>query len=277
MRTRSAILAAAVMASTCGTAAAQLAGGSADPLTGRTVPSAPPPFSIGAGAAILPDYEGSDDYTLLPALSVRAAGFAGDETFVNINGLRLRSNLLPDEHWRLGVIGGYLDDYDDVDDSRVQDLRGVDKAVLFGLTAAYDFLAGWTNDLLVEVDAQYDIWEGNGGTVTPRFSYSRMFPGFILAEVSVSTTWASQDYMSERFGISGDDASRSGLDAYDADDGFKDVGLSLNVTVPLSESFSVTGFGAYSRLLGDAADSPIVDDRGDEGQLVGGVLLNYSF
>lgn len=277
MRTGTAMLTAAAMAWTCGSAAAQVAGGAEDPLTGRTVPSAPPPFSIGAGAAFLPDYEGSDDYTLLPALSLRASGFAGDGTFVSINGLRLRSNLLPDEHWRLGVIGGYLDDYDDVDDDRVQDLKGVDEAVLFGLTAGYDFLAGWTNDLLVEVDAQYDIREGNGGTVTPRLSYGRMFPGFILAEASLSATWASQDYMSERFGISNSDASRSGLDAYDADDGFKDVSLSLNVTVPLSESFSVTGFGAYSRLLDDAADSPIVDDRGDEGQLVGGVLLNYSF
>jgi outer membrane scaffolding protein for murein synthesis (MipA/OmpV family) len=39
----------------------------------------------------------------------------------------------------------------------------------------------------------------------------------------------------------------------------------------------LTGLAAYSRLLGDAEDSPIVDDRGSANQLLGGVLLNYTF
>ncbi|MFN2408806.1 MAG: MipA/OmpV family protein, partial [Halomonas sp.] len=32
-----------------------------------------------------------------------------------------------------------------------------------------------------------------------------------------------------------------------------------------------------SRLTGDAADSPIVKDEGDETQVMGGALINYHF
>jgi outer membrane scaffolding protein for murein synthesis (MipA/OmpV family) len=34
---------------------------------------------------------------------------------------------------------------------------------------------------------------------------------------------------------------------------------------------------AYKRLLGDAADSPVVDDEGDPNQFVGAMLLIYRF
>jgi outer membrane protein len=33
----------------------------------------------------------------------------------------------------------------------------------------------------------------------------------------------------------------------------------------------------YTRLLGDAADSPVTDDVGDENQMFGGLLINYTF
>ena len=35
--------------------------------------------------------------------------------------------------------------------------------------------------------------------------------------MGVETTWASDDYMKAYFGVDGSDASRSGLDEYDAD------------------------------------------------------------
>jgi outer membrane scaffolding protein for murein synthesis (MipA/OmpV family) len=39
----------------------------------------------------------------------------------------------------------------------------------------------------------------------------------------------------------------------------------------------VSVLGRYARLLEDAADSPVVDDRGDENQLAAGVLANFLF
>ena len=37
------------------------------------------------------------------------------------------------------------------------------------------------------------------------------------------------------------------------------------------------GILRYTRLVGDAEDSPVVDDEGDENQFFGGVLVKYSF
>jgi outer membrane scaffolding protein for murein synthesis (MipA/OmpV family) len=37
------------------------------------------------------------------------------------------------------------------------------------------------------------------------------------------------------------------------------------------------GLATYKRLVGDAADSPVVEDEGSENQLTGGVLVFYKF
>jgi outer membrane protein len=44
-----------------------------------------------------------------------------------------------------------------------------------------------------------------------------------------------------------------------------------------TEAWSLTGLAAYSRLFSQAADSPIVDDEGNENQFLAGLLVNYSF
>ena len=48
-------------------------------------------------------------------------------------------------------------------------------------------------------------------------------------------------------------------------------------TYRVAEAWSLTGIVGYSRLFSEASDSPIVDDEGDENQLVGGLLVNYAF
>ncbi len=231
---------------------------------------------LGAGAALAPDYEGSDDYGLVPAWNLRAGDLFHPETFVQISGLSLRSNLLADDHFRIGVSGRYVEDYDDVDDRRVNDVD-VDETLLFGLTFGYDFQRGSRNDAALELDAQYDILDANGGILTPRFRWRKPVAQRMALESTASATWASEDHMDNRFGIGGQDARRSGLDRHDADAGFKNATLTGALSYQLNPSWSVTGIAAFTRMLGDAEDSPIVDDRGTPNQLVGGFLLNLMF
>jgi MipA family protein len=234
-------------------------------------------LTVGLGAAFAPDYEGSDDYAFVPVWNLRVGNFYHPETFVQLTGLQLRSNLIPSDHWRFGVSGRFLPDYEDVDDDKVEDLGDVDDTLLFGVTLGYDFISGRQQDLTLELDAQYDVVEGNGGVLTPRLRWRQPMAQRMLFESTLSATWASEDYMSNRFGISSGDAARSGLETHDADEGFKNATASASLTYRLTEGLSLTGLAAYSRLLGDAEDSPIVDDRGSANQLLGGVLLNYTF
>jgi outer membrane protein len=61
---------------------------------------------------------------------------------------------------------------------------------------------------------------------------------------------------------------------YDIDSGFKDVFLGVAASVPLGDRWSLKLAGRYAHLLGDAADSPIVEA---ESQWSGGVGLTYRF
>ena len=113
--------------------------------------------------------------------------------------------------------------------------------------------------------------------LTPRLRWRHPLAQRLLFESTLQASWADEDYMENRFGISGGDADRSGLDTHDADEGFKNASVSGSLTYQLSQKLSLTGLAAFSRLLGDAEDSPIVDDQGSANQLLGGVLLNYTF
>jgi outer membrane protein len=83
--------------------------------------------------------------------------------------------------------------------------------------------------------------------------------------------------MSSYFGIDAADAARSGLDQFNADEGFKDVSVGGALTYSFLERWSVAVLGSYTRLIGDAEDSPVVDDVGDANQFFGGALINYRF
>ncbi len=83
--------------------------------------------------------------------------------------------------------------------------------------------------------------------------------------------------MSTYFDVSAADAAASGLSTFSAESGLKDVGVGLMGIVHLSLNWHVGGAPFYKRLLGDAADSPVVDDAGDANQIFAGLSLLYTW
>jgi outer membrane protein len=244
----------------------------ADPGAGRGFT-----LTLGAGAGIAPDYEGSDDYEAVPFWNLRAGNLYHPETYVQVLGVRLLSNFLPHDHWRLGIAGQFIREQDDVEDDRVDELKSVDASVMLGLIAGYDILPTLQNDLVLEVEGRQDVSGDNGFLGTIRGRYGHLFAERWRFDALVATTWASEDYMSSYFGIDAGDAARSGLDQFNADEGFKEVAFGASLTWRFLERWSVTGTGTYTRLLGDAEESPVVTDRGDEDQIFAGALINYRF
>ena len=235
-------------------------------------------YTLGAGIGVAPDYEGSDDYKIVPLWNLRVNNLYDPNTFVQLIGPRLRSNFIPDPHWRFGLDAQYIKKRDHhVEDNKVGDLESVDPSVMLGAVAGYDFLADPRQDLALEVEARQDVANGNGALVTLRGLYGTPLSEHWRIDTSLGGTWASEDYMSAYFGIDAADAARSGLDQHGADAGFENVALGGSLTYIFSPNWSVSGLATYSRLLGDAADSPIVKDQGDKNQLFGGALVNYLF
>jgi MipA family protein len=234
-------------------------------------------FTLGAGMGVAPDYEGSDDYEAVPYWNLRAGNLYHPETYVQLLGPRLFSNFLPDDHWRLGITGQYIRKRDDVENDQVDDLESVDASVMLGLIAGYDFLGTLQEDLALELEGRQDISGDNGFQGTIRGRYGSLFAERWRFDTLVATTWASEDYMSSYFGITAADAVRSGLDQFDAEEGFKDVTFGASLTYRFLENWSGTATGTYTRLIGDAADSPVVDDAGDDNLFFLGALINYRF
>jgi outer membrane protein len=234
-------------------------------------------FTLGAGAGVAPDYEGSDEYELVPLWNLRVANLYHPKTFVQVIGPRLRSNFLPSDHWRLGLSGQFIKERDDVENDQVDDLEKVDSSLMLGVVGGYDFLADPHQDLVLEVEARQDVANDNGFLATLRGTYGGRLTESWRFDASVGSTWASEDYMSSYFGIDAADAARSGLDQFSADEGFKDVSFGGVLTYQLFERLSVSALANYTRLIEDAEDSPVVDDAGDENQFFAGTLVNYRF
>jgi outer membrane protein len=234
-------------------------------------------FTLGAGAGAAPDYEGSDDYELVPLWNLRVANLYHPKTFVQVIGPRLRSNFLPSDHWRLGLVGQFIKERDDVENDQVDALEKVDPSVMLGVVGGYDFLADPQQDLALEVEARQDVANDNGFLATLRGTYGSRLTERWRFDASVGSTWASEDYMSSYFGIDAADAARSGLDQFSADEGLKDFSIAGALTYQLFERVSVSALANYTRLIEDAEDSPVVDDAGDENQFFAGALANYRF
>jgi outer membrane protein len=228
-------------------------------------------FSIGGGLGVAPDYEGSSDYELVPVPTGSAKFDNG--MFVKLLGLNLRANLIPSDFWRLGPIYNYRAERDNVENNRVDRMREVSDANEFGVFGGFE----WENwyvflDLLGDTGNAHEGWYG-----TLKGGYNWIInPEWVLS-MGAFTTYADDDYMKTYFGVNGRDSARSGLDRYDADESFKDIGLDLGANWAFAQSWNLRGLLQVKQLVGDADDGSPVVDEGSETQLFTAVLVVFKF
>ena len=235
------------------------------------VPEAKGVYSIGLGAATAPEYEGSDDnqFYVLPYLSLRFANHMSVDLIANT----LKANLIPSPTFRLGPIAQYIGERDNVDNNKVDKLDKVDASFMLGGFAELE-----VDHFMASIEAMKDVADGNDGSIVRlRVGYKIPFNKTWILSITAYTTWADDDYMSAYFGIDQKNSLKSGLKEYDADSGFKDVGITVPLLYNASAHWSFMGVVGYKRLIGDAADTPIVDDEGNENQYVGGAFVIYRF
>ena len=86
--------------------------------------------------------------------------------------------------------------------------------------------------------------------------------------------WADNDFHDAYFGVP---AATPGLAAFNPGSGFYAVGGRAGLTQRLGRNWGLFGYAGYDRLIGDAADSPIVRERGSRDQFSGGAGLFIEF
>jgi outer membrane protein len=220
--------------------------------------------AVGAGFGVTPRFEGSDHYRprIAPAVHL-----AYGPVFFGIGGLGV--NLYRDPRWRFGAnvsLGGRRKESDD---PRLQGLGDVDRTVLAGLFAVYS-----GRSVLARAHVATDIGGKGHGTVVRLDVFGRFPGGERLAFFAgPGLTWADRRHMQTFFGVSADQAARSGLREFTANAGVDSLRLSAGAAYRAAPRWRVIGIYSLARLQGDAAASPIIETRTQNSFFVSAIYL----
>lgn len=229
------------------------------------------PNYAGLGFGGIPDYIGSDDYQAGVAPFARLS-WGG--RYIDIQGNFASINLLDDPNWRVGPAAVLRLGRRDVDDPVVDLLPSIDASLDLGAFASYEIVDPQEprDRWVFLADLTHDVTGAHSG-FTASAAVRKWFPvrNFAAFSLSLATTYGSGDYMDTYFSVTPAGAAASGLAPFAADAGLRDVRVTGVFVQPLSKEWIVAGGLMYKRLVGDAADTPITDVRGSEGQFVFGL------
>ncbi|EQB18302.1 MipA/OmpV family protein [Sphingobium lactosutens] len=250
-------------------------------------------LTVGVGAAVIPSYEGSDDYRVIPVPQLR--GKVHDFAFWT-RGPALFVDVIPNRSddgidVQLGpVVGARFDrtSRKRTKDDAVAALGKLDTAIEVGgfvgigktgvITSAYDNLSARVT-ITKDVAGAHDSM-----IVTPAIEYFTPLSIRSFVGLGVSADYVGKKYGRYYFDVTPDQAVASGLPAYDrAGDGsgFRKINLNLTGGYSLSgdirRGWTLFALGGYSRMLGDYADSPVVAIAGSKNQWIGAVGVGYTF
>lgn len=273
-------------------------------------------FSLGFGGDFSPDYDGSDDYQGSPlpiiAVTYRERFFFSTEEgglgAVLFEGDWLSANAFVGYDFGRdagdGSAGGGTTGGTD-DNEALLGLEEVDGTVMAGLSL--DAFIGFA-------EASLSYSQGFGGHKGALLDFGLGWPiplrqdETMGLELGISGTWASGNYMESYFGVTAAEALahntnskvctpamgmplnqancnsmtvKSELlypyEAYKAEAGIMSYGASAAFFWQFAKKWEAGLFVDYIRLVGDAADSPLVEIAGTESQLSGGLSISYRF
>lgn len=244
-------------------------------------------LSVGIGAAYGPSYDGSDDYVVSPVPLLQGS-FKGVGIDPRAAGLAL--DFIPDHNRKvgfdLGVAGRVrMNRARQIKDPVVKSLGKLDTAVELGPTAGVS-LAGLLNpydSLTFSVDTLWDVAGAHDGMVVdPSVAYFTPFSRGMAGSLTLSTEYADDDFADYYYSVTPAQAGTSGLPAFQADGGFTKASATLLLGVDLDGELQNGGLalfavGSYSRMLGDAKDSPFTSIRGSADQWFGAIGVGYTF
>jgi outer membrane protein len=231
--------------------------------------------NVGAGAMYRPDYEGSDDYEVrgLPILGINYRDIIvlrGPSLMLDViemTGTGLAENL------SFGPVVKFDPGREADDNPILRNLGDIDQGALAGAFVGYE-MGPVELELSVTQDAtsRYEGW-----LAEIKAGYGFMLTQRLRAQLEISSTWADDKYTQAYFGITQAQARASGLRQFTAEAGVKDAGAAASLFYVLSEHWRLGGRFGYRRLLGDAADSPLVKDQGSDNQASAAVFVSYQF
>lgn len=229
-------------------------------------------FQAGGIGIITPKYEGSKSYEGIALPYIFPGGKDGDDdlSFVDLDSLQYR--LIKSGPFEAGPLAGVWLGRRDSDGDKLLGLGDIDAGLVVGGYGAVRF--GYT-----KFQASYHTQvtgEDVGSLIRLRADAEvPVSRGFKLL-AGVGTNYATNRYNDKYFGVSAAQAAGSiaGLPFYDPGDGFKDVFAGAGAEFDITDRWTARFYGEYSRLIGDAADSPVIETKD---QFSGLLSISYQF
>jgi outer membrane scaffolding protein for murein synthesis (MipA/OmpV family) len=220
--------------------------------------------TLGFGIASGPKFEGSNEYTLFP---VPLIDFKYGRFFVSpLKGVGVN---IPAK-WDITIAPALnlrserdLKTNGEVDD-RAKELRFAAGASMTWRMGQFALGAGIFTGLT----------DANKGTSYDLLAlYTNPISEKLVCTLGVSAAYADKDYNQTYFGITPRQSASSQYGVYDAGAGFKSVGTNASLNYVLNKGTSIGTFMAYTRLVGPAADSPIVKQGSPDQFSFGSIML----
>lgn len=245
-------------------------------------------FTIGIGAGFSSSYDGSNDYVPIPApivqgrlggigISPQPAGIAVDVTPQAARGQ-------PD--FAIGPAIRFRNDRaDNIEDEVVKLAGELDSAFEVGFAASYSVPGVFSrmDSLSFDLRARWDVAGAHDGMVIePSIAWSRPVGRGTFQSISVNAEIVDDSFADYYYSVSRAQSAASGLPEFSADGGLNSLGVTLFSAFDLDGNalnggFSVVSISGYSRLIGDAADTPYTTLRGDPDQFFAAFGVGYTF
>ena len=229
-------------------------------------------LKVGAAGFVAPRYEGAKKH-LFQVTPLISLGKAGSTVRFSSRNDNPSFALIDNGAFRAGATGKLVMPRDEGDSD---DLKGLTPVKLGAELGAFAEVYP-TDFLRVRGELRHGIRSHDG--IVADIAADAFVD--VLPDVRVSAgprmTIASKDYMEAYYGVQPSQVAASGLAAYDPSGGIHSVGAGAAITWQINEKIETSAFAEYKRLVGSAADSSLVKQRGDRDQFMIGVAATYRF
>ncbi|TCL71790.1 outer membrane scaffolding protein for murein synthesis (MipA/OmpV family) [Rhizobium sp. BK251] len=230
-------------------------------------------ITLGGSVEYSPDYEGSKHYSVsgLPNFDIRRLGEPAEQDVPDDN---FDLTVFTYKGIELGPVWGIRSGRSSFDDWRLEGLNRIDWSLDAGIFVQY-----WPIEdrLRLRAEARQALWNGGGLVADLAADWFQPITDGLVVSVGPRLTLGNSTFMSQNFGVSANEATKSRFPEFDAGGGVKSVGVTVAATYTINPQWSVQVYNRYDRLVSDAADSPITSQIGSKNQNIVGFTLNRSF
>ena len=235
------------------------------------------PNLVGAGIGVTPDYTGADSRSAAVAPLLRYH-FEDSRRAISIVGPIGSVNLIESPTLHGGPVFRYRFGRQDAKDPVVARMHEIDPTIDVGAYLSYWWTGSggvpWrlrvAGNVLIGIDSDH---AGTSGSLDAQF-WLPVSQRVILG-VGGALNYGSSSFMNTYYGVTAQDSVASGLPVFRPGSSSTSADAWVGVMYLLKPNWVVGAGVYYQRLTGDAADSPIVRDRGNADQISGGVGAAY--